>query len=140
MTGSDAHADDIGTLVEYLSQAARGKAEAKTARELRDRIGFRDRYLRVLVHAANAAGILICADNAGYYIPQAADDVRETVARLRSQAFEMLSRAAMLERLAGARFRKPAAPRAPDLFDGIPEGGGAVVVQETDFVAKPGGH
>lgn len=118
-----ANADDIGTLVDYLTAAARGKAEAKTARALRDRLGFRDRYLRILVHEANVAGVLICADNAGYYIPQAAADVAETVHRLRSQAFEMLTRAKLLEKLAGERFRAPRPPRAPDLFDELAPGG-----------------
>lgn len=129
--------DDVGEFVAYLTQAARGRGEAKRARELTGRLGFRDRYLRSLAHEANRAGILVCADNAGYYIPADEAEVGETVGRLRSQAFEMLTRAALLERLAGGRFRKPRAPRAPDLFDGIPEGAG-VVMGATSGASEPG--
>ncbi len=138
ITDKTPHPDDVETFVEYLRRAARGRTEARTAREINAALGFRDRYLRALAHSANAAGILVCADNSGYFVPIDSAEVAQTIGRLRSQAFEMLSRATLLERLAGVSFRKPKPARAPDLFDGVPADGGAVVVPETDFVSQPG--
>lgn len=95
---------DVEVFVDHLRQHAVGRRRALTARAIRARLGYADRYLRLLAHEATARGLLICADNAGYFVPASEAEVREAVGRLRSQASEMLARAEALERLARERF------------------------------------
>lgn len=91
--------DDLDRLVDILRAVAVGRQHAKTARQLRA-FGFpSDRHLRALVHRATDRGDLICADNAGYFVPASADEAQETIGRLRSQAIHMHCRASRLQAL-----------------------------------------
>lgn len=101
------------SFVAYLQTHAHGKANARTAKALATALDLGDRELRVLAHEATESGVLVCADNAGYFVPATAVEVEETVGRLRSQAHEMLGRASTLAKLASERF----APKAASLFD-----------------------
>ena len=102
---------EMTTFVERLQTAARGRAQALTARQLRDRWGYSDRALRALVHAANEAGHLIVACDCGYYVPIARGELDEPVRRLRSQALEMMARARQIEELGRLAFEVPCTGR-----------------------------
>lgn len=104
---------DCTRFVAHLQSHAVGRAQAWTAKQLSAALDVSDRALRELAHEATEAGILVCADNAGYFVPATSTEVEETVGRLRSQAHEMLTRATTLAKLADARF----APKAAGLFD-----------------------
>lgn len=104
---------ECARFVAHLQAHAVGRARALTAKHLGAALDVSDRALRELAHEATDAGVLICADNAGYFVPATPAEVDETVGRLRSQAHEMLSRATTLAKLADARF----APKAAGLFD-----------------------
>lgn len=94
---------EVNRLIEVLAKSAQGRARALTARQLKDH-GFSDRELRALAHEAATAGVLVCADNAGYFLPASREEVAECIGRLRSQGQEMLARACTLERLAFRQF------------------------------------
>lgn len=99
--------DQARTLHDYLTLHASGHKQALPARQLISALGLGrngDRELRALAHRAADLGLLICADNAGYFIPADPDEVKSMVARLRSQAAEMNERARRIETLAGAHF------------------------------------
>lgn len=98
-TGSD-------LLDRFVEALGRGRSRARVAKALAAVLGFNDRLCRRLAHEAATRGVLICADDAGYYRPASRDEVDETVRRLRAQAFEMLSRAGALNRLADREFGK----------------------------------
>lgn len=98
----------------WLSTHAFGRAHAKTARALRDMgCESNDRDLRTLREQAIAEGLLICADDSGYFVPATADEVGATVGRALSQAVKMIRSARRTERLARARF----GPESLPLFD-----------------------
>lgn len=117
--------------VAHLQAHAVGRARALTAKQLGAVLDVSDRALRELAHEATEAGVLVCADNAGYFVPATSTEVDETVGRLRSQAHEMLSRASTLARLAHDRF----VPKPALLFDECAEaaaaGGPPQAVRET---------
>lgn len=98
---------DVECFVLRLRDCATGKANAKTARELRARYGYHDRTLRALVHGANEAGHLVVAGNDGYYVPLTEAEVLEPIGRLRSQGLEMLARARQMQELAAMAFDVP---------------------------------
>lgn len=100
----------------FVGALEHGRGNAQPAKVLGVRLGTTDRALRVLAHAATERGILICADNAGYFIPTSPDEVTVAIGRLRSQAFEMLTRAKTLERLARERW-PPSGPPEVDQPD-----------------------
>lgn len=72
-----------------------GRANALTAAELCRRLGYVDaqgepteshkRRLRLLARHAVDAEILVCGDDAGYFIPATADEPAEMIARFESQ-------------------------------------------------------
>jgi len=100
---SDPHEQDVRDFYAYLIQHAQGRAQAITARDLGAALALGpngDRALRALVHAANELGLLVVADNAGYFVPTSPAEVEEAIGRLRSQATEMLERARRIESLA----------------------------------------
>lgn len=105
---------DCARFVAHIHAHAIGRARALTAKQLGAVLDVSDRALRELAHEATEAGVLVCADNAGYFVPATSTEVDETVGRLRSQAHEMLSRASTLTRLAHDRFM----PKPASLFDG----------------------
>ena len=102
----------------FVGALMTGRAHARPARELSQHLSCTDRRLRQLAHAANEIGILVCADNAGYYLPANREEVDETIGRLRSQSSEMTLRARRLEELANQRWPKPDASGL--LFDMSP--------------------
>ncbi len=104
---------DCTRFVAHLQSHAVGRAQAWTAKQLSAALDVSDRALRELAHEATEAGVLVCADNAGYFVPATSTEVEETVGRLRSQAHEMLARAGALAKLAHERF----APKPASLFD-----------------------
>lgn len=95
-----AHEDRVSALVRRLP---RGRDHAVTAKAL-SVDGFSDRELRALIHEATERGVLVCADNAGYFVPTSRAEVDECVRRLKSQGQEMLARAMRLEKLAHRDF------------------------------------
>jgi MarR-like DNA-binding transcriptional regulator SgrR of sgrS sRNA len=109
---------DRDEVARFIGALRTGRANARTARDLAAYLGCTDRRLRQLAHAANEMGILVCADNAGYFLPAARTEVDETIGRLRSQSAEMTTRARRLEELANQRWPKPGA--AGLLFDMSP--------------------
>lgn len=104
-----------GLVARFVEALAFGRTRARRGKVLAEALGVSDRAVRSLAHDATKAGVLVCADNAGYYVGTP-EEVRETVHRLRSQAFEMLSRASQLERAAGLADRK-ASPAPLPLFE-----------------------
>ncbi len=102
MTGS---LHEVDRFVGYLQAHARGRLAARTARQIEADLGFNDRKLRALAHQAAEAGILICADNAGYFLPASPEEVEETAGRMESQAKEMLGRVGRIRALAATVFR-----------------------------------
>lgn len=125
---------DCARFVAYLQGCAVGRAHARTAKQLGAVLDVSDRALRELAHEATEAGVLVCADNAGYFVPASPTEVDETVGRLRSQAHEMLSRAQALAKLADARF----APRAASLFDaGVETAGSGLAVAVREARPRP---
>lgn len=122
---------DLDAFVEYLQGNAHGRAHAKTAKAIRAALGFSDRECRAIAHEAARIGVLVCADNAGYFVPASFEEVQEAVIRLKSQAFEMSARARLLERLARATFA-PAdlGSTQPTLFGVLEENDGVVVAKE----------
>ena len=121
---------ECARFVAHLQAHAVGRARALTAKHLGVALDVSDRALRELAHEATEAGVLICAANAGYFVPATSTEVDETVGRLRSQAHEMLSRASTLARLAHDRFM----PKPTSLFDGgvkTAASGPPVAVRET---------
>lgn len=91
----------------HLANVAAGRPNAIPARLLVAtlRLGANgDRVLRALAHRATELGLLLCADNSGYFVPNAPAEVEEMVGRLRSQAAEMNQRAARIESLASTHF------------------------------------
>ena len=104
---ADPSAEEIKVFFAFLEERARGKANALPARDLSAYLMLGkngDRRLRQLVHAANDAGMLVVADNGGYFLPTEPSEVDEAVARLRSQAAEMMERARRIECLASQKF------------------------------------
>ena len=81
-----------------------GRANAVTARQLAARYGISDRDARALADAAADAGLLVCADNHGYFRPATAAEVDETIGRLASQAARMSRRARIIRALADRAF------------------------------------
>lgn len=72
-----------------------GRINALNARTLSARLNLGrngDRRLRALAHAATDANMLVCGDSAGYYRPATAEEARESVGRLMSQARHMAER------------------------------------------------
>jgi hypothetical protein len=99
--------DEVKVFYDFLTEHANGQAHAMTARDLAAELMLGksgDRRLRQLVHAANEAGLLVVADNAGYFIPLFPSEVDEAVGRLRSQAAEMMERARLIESLSMSKF------------------------------------
>jgi hypothetical protein len=109
----------VEILVEHLERNASGRGNALRARAINARLGYNERTCRALVQEANRAGVLVAADNVGYFIPATAEEVDQAIGRLRSQAFEMLSRAHTLARLAATKFNRPAPKKLQEmtLFD-----------------------
>lgn len=106
----------MARFIEYLRYRADGRANAIPARDLRYLLHLGpsgDRVLRYLAHEANEQGILVCADNSGYFIPTSPADVEETIRRLHSQGEKMIRRARRLEALAARFFADPPAAQAP---------------------------
>ena len=104
---TDPHEQDVRDFYAYLTQHAQGRAQAITARDLGAALALGpngDRALRALVHAANELGLLVVADNTGYFVPASPSEVEEAIGRLRSQATEMLERAKRIENLARQTF------------------------------------
>lgn len=102
-----ARPEDVQRLYAYLRVNAIGRENAKTAREIGDALELGkhfDRLLRAFKHAANESGLLICADNTGYFIPANRDEASESIGRIRSQGAEMLALARTLEHLADSQF------------------------------------
>ncbi len=107
MKPTEPERDEVRDFHAYLSEHARGQANALTARDLAAALDLGrhgDRRLRQLVHAANDAGLLVVADNGGYFIPSSPGEVDEAVGRLRSQAAQMMDRARRIENLAMQHF------------------------------------
>jgi hypothetical protein len=98
--------DDVRAFHAWLKINAKGKACAKTARAIvrSPMLGFDARELRALAHRAIEMGILICADNDGYFVPTKLVEVDANVGRLRVQGIEMMTRAKALDALARQAF------------------------------------
>ena len=109
--GAMVSATEVTTFLTRLQATTRGRANALTARQLRERWGYSDRTLRALVHAANEAGHLVVASDAGYYIPLSTRELDEPVRRLESQALEMLARARQIKELGRMAFEMPCGGR-----------------------------
>jgi len=93
---------DVNRFYQFVHVHAHGKANAITARVLTESLNLGasgDRKLRALVHAANESGLLIVADDHGYFEPDTPEECDESVGRLMSQAAEMLERARRIEAL-----------------------------------------
>jgi hypothetical protein len=93
---------DVERFYHFVHTHAHGKANAITARNLGEALSLGasgDRKLRALVHAANESGLLIVADDSGYFEPDTPEECDESVGRLKSQAAEMLERARRIEAL-----------------------------------------
>lgn len=93
---------DVDRFYQFIHLHAHGKANAITARVLAQSLGLGDngdRKLRALVHAANESGLLIVADDHGYFEPDTPEECDESVGRLMSQAAEMIERARRIEAL-----------------------------------------
>lgn len=91
----------------HLATHAAGRTNAIPARDLVTalRLGANgDRLLRALAHRATELGLLLCADNSGYFVPSTPQEVEEMVGRLRSQAAEMNERARTIENLSVQHF------------------------------------
>ena len=101
--------DEVRAFHAYLALHAQGRANAKTARQVAN--GMRlpplnaDRRLRAWAHAAADQGLLIVADNSGYFLPGDATEIAEAVGRLRAQGNQMLDRARRIEALADRQLR-----------------------------------
>lgn len=96
---------DILAFVETLRGAARGRKRAIPARKLAtlvfgiEHAGGKDRKLRALAHAATDLGHPIGTGNAGYWYCASAEELNETIGRIRSQAMRELARVRKLEGL-----------------------------------------
>lgn len=98
---------EVDKFSDFIHANAHGKANAIPARILAQRLDLGpngDRKLRALVHAANEKGLLILADNVGYFEPATPEECDESVGRIESQAFEMLERARRIKALVTQNF------------------------------------
>lgn len=106
--------------VRYLQRYAHGESHAITAVELCPALGIKAtaqgrRHLRAAAHWAIEHGHLVCAGQAGYFVPASEHEARGTAARLRSEAIELRERADATVRLAERTFAHLYAPQS--LFD-----------------------
>lgn len=99
--------DEVIAFYDYLTTHACGRDNAITARDLTNVLELGPegpRKCRQMIHAANEADLLICSGNDGYFIPTSSEEARETVGRLRSEAYEMINRAGILDALIDQHF------------------------------------
>lgn len=97
----------VKRFIAHLTEHARGRAHAKTAKEISRALGLGvhgDRILRALAHHATDDGIVVCTGNAGYWLPETEAEAEETIGRLRSQGVDMLQRADTLSKLVHQQF------------------------------------
>lgn len=99
---------------EFYARVPVGKAAAKSAAQLAAELGLAasqaqatesaKRTIRLLADQAVDAGLLLVADNAGYFVPAEYAEMEEAMARMASQEALMAERRRRVQALADARF------------------------------------
>ena len=83
----------------------KGAAHAVSTKTISAMTGFQDRAITLMVMAKRRAGVLICSNGDGYFLPETDDEITATICNLRSREREIRITREAIEKAAAERLR-----------------------------------